>query len=593
LIGDIVVDGDLVYVAVGNFTEEPGALIMVDIADPGAPSVVWEFATPGAARCVVIDGRYAYLGLVDPADPTGGMLQVVDLFPQTGPTETALEPIPGWPEEITHEENVVWITDLGRGARAFNVANPTRPTESGFLEGNIRDHDMNNERLYLIEWVDGGGSILRILDVTDPTNPAELGTYDTGRAHNLRVSGSTAYILRGSSVSIRLEIVSTSSPDNPTSVGALSLAAPQAEIFAHDLAVSSRRILLTHSLGGPSIVDAFDYSELRLAGSFESAEATNAVSVGGELVGLASGHSGVALFELSDLWTDHPQPRSWWRGSYARDVVLSEDLGFVAGWFDGIRILDVSDPDGPTELAAIESAYPVFRLVLDGDYLYASYYGNPYVETAIFDVSDPEHPVQVSGLQGSVLAVAEGFAYADWSDWLGQCALATWDVGDPTDPVDQPTHVKFWGACARCDWPWPGFDRPFELDPHRAIAGFASWASQAWVALGQGGLKLLDLSDPSQPVQIASLDVNACGVSSAVATRNTAYVATNAYSGVLVVRGSDSGGVVHTSTLPIAGFPSEITNLNGLLITANTTTGMSVMSTRGCLAPLRASGRIQ
>ena len=39
LIGDIFVDGEVAYVAAGNFTDEPGALIKLDISDPSSPTL--------------------------------------------------------------------------------------------------------------------------------------------------------------------------------------------------------------------------------------------------------------------------------------------------------------------------------------------------------------------------------------------------------------------------------------------------------------------------------------------------------------------------------------------------------------------------
>jgi hypothetical protein len=64
---------------------------------------------------------------------------------------------------------------------------------------------------------DGRGG-LRVVDVSDPANPTEVGAYDTpGRAGGVAVSGSTAYVADGDG---GLRVVDVSDPANPTEVGA-------------------------------------------------------------------------------------------------------------------------------------------------------------------------------------------------------------------------------------------------------------------------------------------------------------------------------------------------------------------------------------
>ena len=47
LIGDIVVIGDVAHIAAGNFTEESGAYIEVDVSDPADSCIVSHLRNPG------------------------------------------------------------------------------------------------------------------------------------------------------------------------------------------------------------------------------------------------------------------------------------------------------------------------------------------------------------------------------------------------------------------------------------------------------------------------------------------------------------------------------------------------------------------
>jgi len=61
---------------------------------------------------------------------------------------------------------------------------------------------------------DGRG--LRVVDISDPTNPAEVGFYDTpGYAYDVAVAGGYAYVADGRG----LRVVDVSDPSNPTEVG--------------------------------------------------------------------------------------------------------------------------------------------------------------------------------------------------------------------------------------------------------------------------------------------------------------------------------------------------------------------------------------
>jgi hypothetical protein len=62
---------------------------------------------------------------------------------------------------------------------------------------------------------DSGG--LRVVDVSTPANPTEVGFYDTPRsAYGVAVSGSTVYVADWSR---GLRVVDVSTPANPTEVG--------------------------------------------------------------------------------------------------------------------------------------------------------------------------------------------------------------------------------------------------------------------------------------------------------------------------------------------------------------------------------------
>jgi len=593
LIHDIVVDGQDVWVAAGNMVAEPGTVFRLDVTDPAAPELVAAWQTPLPARSVAVGDDVVFAGLVDPLDPSRGVLLELEpgATPASPPRITSVA-IAGWPERLKVAEETLWVVELGTGARGFDVAEEGQLIELVHLAGNVRDLDAVDELLYLAEWRDDDPDVLRILDVADPAQPVALSEYRADKLRKVRVVGPTAYVASSPvESSIRLELVDVSDPSNPTREDVLSLGSLRGEAFLHDLAVANRIVHISNSRGGPWLVEDPPTGEPRLVGSFSTPGVTEAVTRAGELLAVAGGESGLLLFDLAGSAGLVPLTLPEAVGGFAKDVAIAGTVAYVASWRDGVRILDLSDPRAPVEIARVATDGPCYRVVLDGDHLYATLATGPYVSTAIIDVSDPAAPSQVSELQGGVLAVAEGYAYSDWSDWAGRCALATWDVADPQQPASQPSRINFFGGCDRCDLPWLDYPRSYELQPHRAISGLALAGGRGWVALGTGGLHLLDTSDPASPDVVAALDSVACGTSATAASRDAAYVATAAPSGLLRVVVSPDGGLRETGFVELPGYPADAVLAGTIIYTADLTAGVSALDIAACHGPLRPTGR--
>jgi hypothetical protein len=593
LIHDIVVEDQIAWVAAGNMVAEPGTVFRIDVADPAAPEVVAAWETQLPARSIAVGDDVVYAGLVDPIDPGHGVILELEpgATPASPPRITSVE-IAGWPERLKVAEETLWVAELGTGARGFDVAEERQLIELIHLAGNIRDLDAVDELLYLAEWRDDEPDVLRILDVADPSQPTSLAEYRADRARKVRIVGPTAYVASSPvESSIRLELVNVSDPSDPRREDMLSLGSLRGEAFLHDFAVANRIACISNSRGGPWLVEDPPTGEPRLVGSFATPGVTEAAALSGELLAVAGGESGLLLFDLAGSAGLVPLTLPEAVGGFAKDVTIAGDVAYVASWRDGVLILDLSDPRAPVEIARAATIGPCYRVVVDSDYLYATLATGPYVSTAIFDISDPAAPSQVSELQGGVLAVAEGYAYSDWSDWAGRCALATWDVSDPQQPAAQPSRINFFGGCDRCGLPWPDYPRSYELQPHRAISGLTLAGGRGWVSLGNGGLHLLDMSDPASPDVVASLDNVACGVSATAAARDAAYVAIASPSGLLRVVVSPEGELRETGFVELPGYPADAVLAGTLIYTADLTAGVSVLDIAACHGPLRPTGR--
>ena len=107
------------------------------------------------------------------------------------------------------------MADGGDGLRIINVRDPTNPTEIGYYDtGGLASG------IYVLDtlaYVADGGDGLRIINVRDPTNPTEIGYYDTGDlASGVYMLDTLAYVADQSD---GLRIINVRDPTNPAEIG--------------------------------------------------------------------------------------------------------------------------------------------------------------------------------------------------------------------------------------------------------------------------------------------------------------------------------------------------------------------------------------
>jgi hypothetical protein len=166
----VAVAGSYAYIVASGF------LVIVDISDPASPFMVGFCDTPGEAYGVAVRGGYAYV-----AASSGG-LRIIDVSDPAIPTEVGFY--------ITYyARDVVVVANYAYVADAAYLASRT----SG--RGLIPALERPMPAILRVAVADESGSSLRIINVSDPANPVEVGFYDTpGAACGVVVEGSHAYV---------------------------------------------------------------------------------------------------------------------------------------------------------------------------------------------------------------------------------------------------------------------------------------------------------------------------------------------------------------------------------------------------------------
>ncbi|MEA3377523.1 MAG: hypothetical protein U9R72_15150 [Chloroflexota bacterium] len=240
----------------------------------------------------------------------------------------------GRTEDVAVQDGYAYVA-VGPRLVVLDVSRPITPTEVGsttpfpqFVEGIA----VSGTLAYAADGVAG----LRIVDVSDPRNPIEVGAYDTpGYAEGVTVAGQYAYVADGH---YGLRIVDVSEPADPAEV---AYAYPLNYVF--DVAVEGQYAYLAAAGAGLLVTDVSDPVGPVETGTCDTPGYAYGVDV------VADGWEGLRVMKTSD--PAHPvEVGSFETPGWAFGVDIVDGRAYVADAFAGLRVLDVSDPTQLAEL---------------------------------------------------------------------------------------------------------------------------------------------------------------------------------------------------------------------------------------------------
>ena len=245
-----------------------------------------------------------------------------------------------------------------------------------------------------------------------------------------------------------------------------------------------RRIVAVDVSDGANPVD--------LGWSDDLSETVRAISIEDGIAWVAAGTVGVVAFDLTNpgaLQRLGQIDAEWAIG----DVLVQGGVAYMADGARGLRIADVSDPSAPLPVGSVDTPGDAIGVALspDGRHAYVADWGTG---VRVIDVSDPVAPREVANVptEGDASDVAvhgELLLIADRA-----AGLRVVDVSDP--------HAPTVFAVLAVD----GTAERIAIDPAAVRPDSEDGDSlYAWVAARDGGVRVIDLSDPSAPRETDAL----------------------------------------------------------------------------------------
>ena len=214
--------GDRAYVGANFF-----GLGILDISDPDAPELLGQHKTLGQTK--IGDIASGKVGIIDHME--GFVL--IDVADETAPAGIGSFFLDGYARDVVTAGTIAYATDSPSGLYVFDLSRPGMPEPVGVVHAPAAPRDIEvsvgtDSRPTLL--VGAGGGDLQVYDVSDPTAPRKLSSFETpGRATRVSLDGDHAFV---ADTEAGVQVVDLSDPANPTLAGAYETPRPARDVSA-------------------------------------------------------------------------------------------------------------------------------------------------------------------------------------------------------------------------------------------------------------------------------------------------------------------------------------------------------------------------
>jgi len=458
-------------------------------------------------------------------------------------------PLPETSGRMASDDGLAYVCRGTTGLMIVDVTVPSEPTPILTYDtpGSCSDVVAEGRIVYVAD----GNSGLLVLDVSNPASPQVLTTYVAGSAVSYIGRDGNRLGVLGANV---FRLLDVSDPASPLPMGTLPVTA------SFDVEVRGNRAYLGGQ-GSMKILDLTNPATPTLAGTFTVFGAAFNLDVMGIHVLVANAGSGL---DTSDNWlvdcSNPASPTATWNESIygaAYDVAVDGNLGYVFGYQNWFEVWDFTTPATPT-LVMRHSCASIGPLALADGLLLI----NEVDRLQVYNVDPFEFPPVVATLSdlpvwGTRMATTPGRVYT-FGRTGGQAVLGIVDAGVPGAPIWKSSIQVASSANA------VGI---------QAVGNRVYVHTRRYFSSGQSHLAIVDVTNALAPNILGTLPT--LGGGSLAVVGNYAYVAQNGAS-IAVVDISTPSSPVLVSETPSAGVGLGVDYDNGYLYLATESEGLQI-----------------
>ncbi|MEE9269627.1 MAG: FlgD immunoglobulin-like domain containing protein [Candidatus Krumholzibacteria bacterium] len=390
--GDVDVQGNYAYVT------NQSAFEVVDVSVPTSPTAVGS-TLAGEGERLVVDGNYAFVG------GSSEGVKIIDIADTSYPTETSRFRAVRSAQSACEHNGLVYMTDT-EGFFILDVSNPLDPIVAVGVPTHfgVSTYDLvvSGTTVYLANcdtWYLTWGGLM----VYDMTNPDSIGFGYSLKGCLTAVDASGDYAYAGGGDTFDFDdfiVYDVSDPSNPTVIAtyntnqrihAIALSGPHAYLGAED---------------GLRVMDISDPANPTEAATFGFGGHVSDIVIEGSYAYLATGSTPPdAMLRVIDVSnpTAPAEIGSYSTGVNGNAISLFGDYVYVTT-FSGLYIVQVSDPANPVEIGLYTDEAIAGRAVAAPPFFYAA---TPL--TSGFNILQLEVPTSIPGATGSLPALHQNY----------------------------------------------------------------------------------------------------------------------------------------------------------------------------------------
>jgi hypothetical protein len=406
---------------------------------------------------------------------------------------------------------------------------------SSTLIGNVIDVFVDGDYAYVTNQNDG----LKIVNITDPSNPHIIGTYDTaGTAQSVFVSGEYAFIADGAgdAFSINFLIINITDPTNPISTGNCTTYGT-----ARDVVVKENYAFIANDASGLCIVDITDPTEPSRADWIDTLGTSLELIISGNYAYVADGVNGLVIVDVTDPLIPNIEATFNTGISSATSIAVEDYHAYIVDFDNGVTVVNVADSTTPI-FKSLWSKSGVSNAYMCEKYLYVTDINDGL---SILDITDPNDPIFINTLTLSgitqEIVIDDIYAYLACQSGGFQIAKIIDIIPTYLDSYNTPDNA--WSVEVSGDYAYVAdesgglqiidISNPLEATyvsdyttPHEAKDVLIS-GIYAYIADHNSGLQILNISDPTTPTFVGSYNTPSLA-SALTISDNLVYIADGA-----------------------------------------------------------------
>ena len=492
-----------------------------------------------------------------------GLIEILDVNDPEQPQLIGSCQIPnailGGGNQIIVVDSLAFVLTFSNGIQIVNISNPIEPQIIGsYNYNNAKDLIISSNYAYI-----AGYNKLYILDISEILNPLLMSDI-YGELCDITLSDNIIYGVHNSSPN-NLRIIDVSDPTNPELLSNFNLPiySPGGIEFKDFITfIAYGGLLWSINVGNPSnpiMLDTLDITNhtKRIIIEENKAIITNSTS-GFEVIDITdpSNMSIVSFYDTPGL---------------AEQVKVNGEIAFIADCYSGLQIVDINNPLIPPLINRIQTYNKANGIDINDNYLYIC---DGYAGLNIVDISDLQNPeicgfYPINGLgDANTVDILNDIAY--FCTGYPICSVKFIDVSDPQNPylLDEYLNTGMWSTvgCVNNSYAFVGsdnanlliFDETDLISEYFAIGeiyGLTATEQFCFLAEGENGIEIVDISNVNNPTLSGNFDTN--GFAHNIAFNNNMIFISDGEEGIQIIDVSEPQNPIQITTLK-PNYNSEI-----------------------------------